>query len=377
MTFVLFWTGLVVMISLYVTIPLISVFSSFFKTSSNEAAWTGSAFSLFFAIGCIFYGFISERFGRKKVIVIGLGTLSIVSFIIGLVDNFYLLIALRALHGAAAATFSPVALAYVAEMFPANKKVTTTGFISTGFLMAGIIGQVYSSWVSEKMSWNYVFFILSGVYIFTFFLILFFLPRDSNHTFKPINQIGAVFKNKSLLFVYLITITVLLSFVGMYSALEVYLSGPKFALSEETILYIRAIGIIGMSFSPFAGRLVGKMGILNVLRIGLGLATFGLVVLGISPNLSLLIIMSVVFVTGIAITVPTLISLVGQLGGKIRGIAISLYTFILFLGASIGPILSVNLSHTTNNALPFEVFGIIVGLAFVITFFIKKTSDTR
>jgi predicted MFS family arabinose efflux permease len=375
MTFVLFWTGLVVMVSLYVTIPLISFFSDFFQTSPNEAAWTGSAFSLFFAVGCIFYGPISERFGRKKVIIIGLGALSIISIFIGFVDNLYLLITLRAFHGAAAATFSPVALAYVVEMFPGSRKVTTTGFISAGFLMAGIIGQVYSSWISDKIGWNYVFFILGGVYIFTFFLILLFLPRDPSQPYKPINPLGSIFKNRFLLFSYFIALTVLLSFVGMYSALQVYLGGPKFNLTDETILYIRAIGIIGMLFSPFAGKLIEKFSILYVLRMGLGLATIGLVAIGISSNLTVVIVMSVLFVTGIAITVPTLISLVGQLGGKSRGIAISMYTFILFIGASIGPLISVNLSHSKNSALPFEVLGIIIALAFVITFFIKNKDD--
>jgi predicted MFS family arabinose efflux permease len=366
MTFVLFWTGLVVMVSLYITIPLISVFSNSFHVSVDESAWTSSTFSLFFAIGCIFYGPLSERFGRKRVMVIGLGTLAVVSFAIGLINNFYFLLLMRALQGAAAATFSPVALAYITEMFPASKKITTTGFVSTGFLMAGIIGQVYSSWINRLLDWHYVFFLLGVIYMLTFFLLLFLLPKDVNHGFKPISQISSMLKNKSLLFAYMITITVLLSFVGMYSSLGIYLSSSKFGLSDQEILYIRAVGIIGMIMSPFAGKLVHKVGILNGLRIGLGFSTIGLITAGFSTNLSVLIIVSVIFVSGIAITVPTLIHLIGQLGGKQKGIAISLYTFILFLGASIGPILSTTLTKS-NVTLSFEVFGVILAISVLLT----------
>ncbi|MEM5658106.1 MFS transporter [Bacillus toyonensis] len=57
------------------------------------------------------------------MIFIGLLALSIVSFFLGFVDSLFWLIILRGLQGIAAATFSPVALAYVVEMFPVEKKL--------------------------------------------------------------------------------------------------------------------------------------------------------------------------------------------------------------------------------------------------------------
>lgn len=67
MTAVLFWCGLIVMASMYLTIPLISVFSTSFNLSPNEAAWTSTIFCLFFAAGCLIYGPLSDRYGRKKL----------------------------------------------------------------------------------------------------------------------------------------------------------------------------------------------------------------------------------------------------------------------------------------------------------------------
>ncbi|MGO4275491.1 MFS transporter [Paenibacillus sp. TAF58] len=51
---------------MYLTIPLITVFADVFKVSSSQAAWAGSAFSLAFAFGGLFFGVLSDRFGRKK-----------------------------------------------------------------------------------------------------------------------------------------------------------------------------------------------------------------------------------------------------------------------------------------------------------------------
>lgn len=66
MTAVLCWSGMVVMSSLYVTIPLISLFSNIFNTSLTHSAATGSIFSVGFAIGCLLFGAISDKYGRKS-----------------------------------------------------------------------------------------------------------------------------------------------------------------------------------------------------------------------------------------------------------------------------------------------------------------------
>lgn len=97
MTVVLCWSGMVVMSSLYVTIPLIALFSDFFNASLAQSAATGSIFSVGFAIGCLLFGAISDKYGRKKVIFIGLLALSIISFSLGFVGSLFWLVILRGL----------------------------------------------------------------------------------------------------------------------------------------------------------------------------------------------------------------------------------------------------------------------------------------
>lgn len=123
MTTILAWTGMVVMSSLYLTIPLISLFSDYFHISLSKAGFTSSVFSFGFALGCFFYGAISEKYGRKNVIVFGLFSLSVITLLLGLVNDFSVILLLRGLQGLAAATFSPVALAYTLEVFQMIEKL--------------------------------------------------------------------------------------------------------------------------------------------------------------------------------------------------------------------------------------------------------------
>ncbi|MFS0838902.1 MFS transporter [Paenibacillus sp. 1P03SA] len=370
MTVILCWSGLVVMSSLYVTIPLISVFARLYDITPTEAAAAGSTFSIGFALGCLIYGALSDKYGRKKVIFTGLLVLAFISLLLGTVHTFEWIVVLRGFQGAAAATFSPVALAYAVEMYPPEKRVTTIGFISTGFLTAGIAGQVVSSLISEQAGWNAVFYVLAGVYALTAVLVYAFLPKGGirqahANIWEPIRQIGQVFVRKQLVLSYVVAFVLLMSFVSMYTVLGSYLSSASFSLDKQGILVVRSIGIAAMLLSPFAGRVSKRFGLLPTLRGFLSLAAAGLAAMGLISNLTVLVAVSLVFVAGIALAVPSLVSLVGQLGGDLRGIAVSVYTFILFAGTSFGPVISLSLMKSVSYPVTFLLLAAIlcIGLA--------------
>ncbi|MDC2863151.1 MFS transporter [Bacillus sp. BP-3] len=376
MTIILFWCGLVVVSSLYVTIPLVSIFASEFKVTIAKATLTSSAFSFFYAVGFLFFGPLSDRYGRKLIILLGLIVLAFVSPLLAFFNNLSSLIILRSIQGVAAATFAPSALAYVVEVFPLQKRVTTIGFVSTGFLMAGIVGQVFSSFMATEFGWQSVFYCLAGMYLITAILVIIFLPSNgvnpgNGNLLNVFKQIIVVLRNKQLLMCYVITLTLLLTFVGMYTTLGSYL-GINFHLTNQQILSIRSVGIIGMLLSPFAGKLVGEFGVNHILRSGIVMAILGLAVLGVCTNLSLLIVMSIIFVGGISLTVPTLIVMVGQFGGEYRGIAVSLYTFILFIGATLGPIIAITLLGIGSYVITFETLAFFLVISLVISFSIKR-----
>ncbi len=378
MTIILFWCGLIVMSSMYLTIPLISVFSSTLNISSSVAAWTSSIFCIFFAIGCLVYGPLSDRYGRKKIILIGMGMLTVVTPLVGLFDNIYWILAIRAFQGAVAASFSPVALAYIPEMFPDNKKLTATGFIVTGFLMAGIVGQVISGLINQFFVWNYVFFIMGSLYLVTIFMVMFMLPNDNLPRLKTsiieaVERMASLFKIRSLVLCYAVDIMFLMSMMCMYTALGYYLSGPQFGLTNQEIIYVRAAGIFGIIFAATSGLFVKKFGLFNVLIGGLLIAAISLISLAFISNILLLVFLSVVFVAGIAVTAPALISIIAQIGGHARGSALSLHTVILFIGAGLGPIFAITLLSTGINYLPYLVMGLILILGVGLSLLIKKS----
>lgn len=375
LTAILFWCGLVIVASNYLTIPLMPIFSEDFHTGMTNAAWTGSAFSLCYAIGCLFTGPLSDRYGRKQVMLAGLAILTAVTFILPIISSLAWVIVWRSFQGFTAASFAPVAIAYVVDKFPLEKRVTAIGFISSSFLISAIVGQIFSSYISQQFNWQSVFYYFGGIYFVTALLVLFLLPktavRQENSNLKfMFTQFFHLLMDKRLIQVYSIAVTLLLTFVAFYTILGEYLM-EEFAMRTDGILYVRIIGIIGMLFAPFAGKLTSQFGLMKILRTALIIAVLGLLITGISFNSVFLVIMSIIFVAGIALTVPTLISLVGQLGGKNHGAAVSLYTFILFVGASLGPMAAVFLLQITNYGMAFVCLAILLGVSLIISFCIK------
>ncbi|MEE6451241.1 MFS transporter [Gottfriedia acidiceleris] len=378
-TTILFWCGLVILTSMYITIPLTSVFIQSFQISSSQAAWIGSSFSLCYALGCLLYGPFSDRYGRKVFLVTSISVLTVVTIAIGFVDNFYGFIILRGVQGIVAAAFAPISLVYVGEMFPPQKRLTAIGCISSGLLMAGIVGQVFSGLVNEYLGWHAIFFILGILYFVTSLIVIGILPKDEilrtkENVLIKFKQMTTLLKQKQLLLAFSITFMLLLSLVGMYTLLGSYLSSTKFALTNKEILNIRAVGIVGMFLSLFSGKIAQKTGIKIVLRGGLALATVGLITMGLNSYLPLIVLMSVVFVAGIAVVTPIIISIISQLAGDARGSAISFNAFILFLGASTGPIIAIYLLKIEQYLFSFGILGAILLVGFLLSFFIKSAS---
>ncbi|WP_110926692.1 MFS transporter [Bacillus massiliglaciei] len=378
-TVLLFWCGLVLLSSMYITIPLTATFTEAFHITAAQTAWIGSSFSLCYALGCLLYGPFSDKYGRKIFLTVSMVLLTIVTIAIGFADSYAAMIVLRGIQGLIAAAFAPISLVYAGELFPPNRRLTAIGFISSGLLMASVVGQVFSGFIAETFGWRAIFFILGAVYFLTALVVIFRLPKEQtaksdDSVLSKFQQMSGLLKRPQLVFTFSITFLLLLSLVGMYTVLGSYLSSDKFGLNAHQILAVRGAGIVGMLLSPFAGRIAGRIGRAAVLRGGLILAAVGLLCIGISPTLPLLVLASIVFVAGIAVVTPVMITLVGQLAGNARGSGISFNAFVLFLGASAGPNLVIGLTRTEHYKLAFDMLSGILLAGFLLSLLIKVHS---
>ncbi|UUZ81182.1 MFS transporter [Paenibacillus sp. P26] len=365
---------------MYVTIPLISLFAEQFGITPTQAAAPGSIFSLGFALGRLVYGALSDKYGRKKVIFVGLIFLTVISLLLGFVHSLAGPLVLRGLQGAAAATFSPVALAYAVEMFPPERRVTAIGFISTGFLVAGIAGQLISGVMIQSYGWNQIFLLLAFVYSYTALLVLWFasqrggsagacqcLGADQAHrnrlyTKAPDALLSCCVCPAHVLCQHVFGARPIFDRPCLWPKQTGYSVCPVLRRARHASLPVR--GAAGQAFRRTLG---------TAFR-GLMMAMAGLALLGFIANLPMLVLVTLLFVAGIALAVPSLVALVGQLSGKLRGIAVSMYTFILFAGTSVGPVMSMQFLKSGGYALTFILLALVLSIGLLASFFIDRDS---
>ncbi|WP_315787621.1 MFS transporter [Fischerella sp. JS2] len=361
--------ALLVLSQLYLAIPLIPVIREYFHISPIAATWIASTFGFAYAFGFLIFGPLCDRFGCKVLLVPGLAMLALITIAVGASPSFDFLIKFRTLQGFLAATFAPIALVYVSEVLPVSTRATGIACVSTGFLLAGIVGQIYSSIVILTYGWRWIFWFLAIAYTVAAFIVAYRFPDSV--TKKSATSVLSVYKNmifllKShrLLAAYTAAFMVLLSFVSMYSGLEPHLVS-RYGISQNNLLFIRMAGIPGMLLAPFTSSFIKRWGSKNVVLTGLVLASIGLALEAISGQLLILVLSSGIFVAGISAIMPSLIALVGSIATGASGSALALYTFVLFIGASFGPLVTNLL-----NPIGFSGLCAILALFLLITAFI-------
>ena len=341
---VLAGSALLVLAQLYLAIPLAPVIGEVLgRGSSAAAAALGTTYALAYGIGFLIFGPLSDRYGRKPILVPGMAVLALVTGGLAAASSLPVIAVLRTVQGLVAASFSAAALAYVGEALPPRWRPTGIGAMSTAFLSAGILGQVYAQAVGESLGWRWVFGLAAPTLLIASFAIAMILIEPPHS--GGVASLGQRYRalvglavRRELALVNAASLPVLLSFVGMYAALGPLLQS-EFGMVHKDVLFVRLAALPAMLLAPVAGWLVGRYGPVRVAVVGFWLAAAGLAAEAISVvALWALVITSVIFVLGVATIVPAVIALVGRRGGSARAGALGLNGLAVFAGASCGPL---------------------------------------
>lgn len=328
-------TGLFVACNIYTLIPIYDEVSHSLSIDVNHVVTASSFFTFFYAIGLLSFGPASDRFGRRQVLIAGMLASSISTLFVGLADDTLSLVAARSFQGVTLGSFAPVAFAYIFDLYEVKKRTLLLVFINTSFLMAGIVGQLISSSITTITTWNYTFYFFAVCYLFLFLISFLTLPKTKPPTKEErsvASIMGDLIKNKSLQKCYWVAFTLLFSFVAFYDAIGRFFDG-----SEEQLFTLRAVGLTGAMLSLFTSKLIERFGIARTMYTGFIIGASSILLLNFFQNLQAFMILSIMFVASISLLIPTIITLIGQLGRVHRAKALSIYSFVLLTGASLAP----------------------------------------
>jgi EmrB/QacA subfamily drug resistance transporter len=163
------------------------------SASAAQAQWVVESYALFLAALLLVGGVLGDRFGRKRIFVLGTVLFAATSVWCGLSPNIEMLIVARAAQGVAAALLTPASLAIISAAF--NDETERGRAIGTwsGFTaITAAFGPVLGGWLVENASWRWVFFINLPLAVVVVAVALRGVPESRDEAAGRLDVVGAV-----------------------------------------------------------------------------------------------------------------------------------------------------------------------------------------
>lgn len=276
---IVFILGLLAMLmplSIDMYLPALPVIAREYGVPSGSVQMTLSTYILGFAVGQLFYGPMADSFGRKPVVLGGTLVFAIAAMACALSQSVEQLIAMRFLHGLAAASASVVINALMRDIYPKDEFSRMMSFVMLVTTIAPLVAPMLGGVVLVWLSWHYIFWFLALMALLAsgmiWFLIHETLPperRQKFHLRTTMGNFASLFRHKRALSYMLASG---FSFAAMFSFLSagpfVYIElnhvspqhfGYYFALNVAFLFVVTMIN----------SRIVRRVGALNMFRAGL------------------------------------------------------------------------------------------------------------
>src|SRR5436305_1251470 len=124
-----------------------------------DVQWVVEAYALFLSALLLVGGSLGDRFGRRRVFLIGVGGFAFASAVCGFAPNSAALIAARAVQGIAAALMVPGSLALLSASFDERRRGRAIGTWSGFGSITAAVGPLLGGWLIDHVSWRWVFFL--------------------------------------------------------------------------------------------------------------------------------------------------------------------------------------------------------------------------
>ena len=181
---------LIVDMSIAVTaLPLIKADLGF---STATLSWVQNAYALAFGGLLLLGSRIGDKFGRKRMFVLGLAFFTLASLLVGFAPSSEVMLTARVLQGAGAAILAPSTLAMLSTSFPVEPSRGRAMAIYSSITGAGTsLGLVLGGWVTDTLSWRWAFFFNVPIGILLVLASMRYLHETQKHAAK-IDIWGAV-----------------------------------------------------------------------------------------------------------------------------------------------------------------------------------------
>ncbi|MEA3197917.1 MAG: hypothetical protein QOF32_1969, partial [Gammaproteobacteria bacterium] len=155
-------------------------------------SWVFSSFLLAQTATTVVFGNLADIYGRKPVMLVGIGVFLVGSILAGLAWSMPAMILFRLIQGVGAGAMQPVAMTIVADLYPARERGKIQGYLASVWAVSAVLGPVVGGLIIRNISWAWVFWINIPVGLIAAAGFIAFLHENVKHERRSIDIAGAL-----------------------------------------------------------------------------------------------------------------------------------------------------------------------------------------
>lgn len=366
---ILFVSIFLVMVGNGVIIPLLPFIVLRFNGTSTSLGFLIATYPLMQFLFAPLWGRLSDRIGRRPVLLIGLSGYGMTYILFGLSSSLWMMFVARLLSGMIASATLPTAYAYIADITSNENRAKGMGMIAAAIGLGMIFGPALGGWLGDY-GFSLPFFAAGGMALLTLPFAYLFLTESLQepNLHAPIvrpNISLKVFHNPlfpifTLSFMANFAMSLFESTFALFAADRVGF-GPR-----ETGLLFAGLGVIGVIIQlGVLGKLVNLIGDIKVITTGIIISIVGFGLMISSPNKFLLIIFTNLFIVGYSLLRPSFPSLITKLSTGRQGKSVGLLQSFNSLSRVFGPVIG-GLTYGININLPYALSATVLILILLL-----------
>src|SRR3954470_24648810 len=125
----------------------------------TQFPWLFSVFLLGPAVSVPIYSKLADQYGRKPMMLVGVGLFLLGSLLCGLAWNMLALIVFRALQGLGAGAAQPIGMTIVGDIYSVEERAKVQGYLASVWALASVVGPTLGGVFADYLSWRWIFFV--------------------------------------------------------------------------------------------------------------------------------------------------------------------------------------------------------------------------
>ena len=321
-------------------LPAFSGIAQSLGATPAQMQQTLSAYLFGFAVMNLFHGALSDSFGRRPVVLIGLALFTLASLGCALSETIGQLITFRALQGMSAGAGVVVSRAIIRDMFPPEEAQRVMSQVTIFFGIAPAIAPVLGGFLFVHLGWHSIFWLLVAIGFLLFVLMARGLPESLQaearqpFAFKPLMRAYAELVRNPRFMLLVLASGVPFNGMFLYVLSAPEWLGTHLGLGPTQFFWFFGLTIAGIMIGAFfSGRLAGRMPVRRQIRIGfsiMGVVSIVNVLLNLllPPHPAWALLPVAFFAFGWALMVPVVTLMVLDMAPDRRGMASSLQSCV-------------------------------------------------